>query len=342
MAYQTGAASSVGNLLVAIDSFLTGVAAPWTQNEFSGTGDIRELYLNLAANHISIDSQADRFKIYANTGYSSGSVVNAQAGVPAKVGDSSWDDVIDTAATPSAYQSGMVYSMTGPYTAHHFFYDATSGNEQFFCVVETEPGLYRHFGWGLINKEGAGGGAAGYTSGQFLTTDGITTITGSESWTSRASTIFGDEDAGTNDPSWGIRVGLDAVAEAWYDGQDFPTTGQATVYAGGEPGTSAAGGIGSNLVPPADYLAQYSNIYPGLEILPIIGRPPGSATPSTYSILGSFPMLFKTWMQFKDPGSVEDIGGDDYMFFPVGRKSSSTTGPRPNSYFAGIAYNRDI
>lgn len=342
MPYQTGAASSPANLISSLDSFLT--ANGWTRNKLAGSAPAVEYYWQIGDFYIAAETIAGAIKFWISTGFDGAQAINNQPGAPAGGGLSWVNPIAQTPPSDDYVSSGNMYEMTGPYTSHHFFLDSTAGAEQLFCVVETSPAQYRHFGFGRINKNGSGGGTDGYTGGQFLATDGKAQFTGSQSASEHPPALFGST-IGSNRPTWIIRVGLDGTAEQWYDTSQLPSgSNAANVEGASNPGATGTDPLGSSLIPFQEQAmsASYSGITPALDIFPLIGRPAGSTTPSAMSILGTFPVVSLIWMEFIDPGEVITIGANDYLAFPVGIKSESSFSTAPNSWLYGLLYNRDI
>lgn len=136
MAYETGTATDVTDLLDKLRLFLTG--AGWTINSWSVQGSGywlsiqkgSDLFANLVSDPASGTSTHPGPYIYARgaTGYNGASAWTAQPG-----GQSA---------------STVCNKMPGPFVAYHFF----EGDDYIHVVVEVDSGRYRHLHIGIAEK----------------------------------------------------------------------------------------------------------------------------------------------------------------------------------------------
>ena len=144
MAYQTGSATDLEDLVSDLFTFLTGATAAWTQDELDTTNNYGTIHKNNV--YVSFrwdDSPGNYLAVYQSLGWTASTLPHNQ------------DDDSGQGDTTTPIGSGRGCNMlgAGPYTAYYFF---ASDSAPFYCHVVVEPssGRYRHFGFGELDKEG--------------------------------------------------------------------------------------------------------------------------------------------------------------------------------------------
>jgi hypothetical protein len=134
MAYETGNASNIDNLLQALATFAS--AQGWT---ISYNGDRTGTGAGLGT--CVIISKGGTCHTNFRTTNSSNTITTA--------GQDPYNASLTTEQQTNS-SSETTDAMTGPFQAYHFF----AGNTYFYAVVETQPGIYKHFGCGILEKYG--------------------------------------------------------------------------------------------------------------------------------------------------------------------------------------------
>jgi len=151
MAYQTGSATDQTDLINKLQIF--AVANGFVLNYYNGTNKhcslmraVDNVYVSFAWDGI------DTIAMYQALGYAGG-----YAEQPWNQSDDSGNGS-DT--IPSQIDQGRQVSRigNGAYTAYHFF--AYTNPYSIHCALEFSPGLYRHFGFGKLDKVGTWTGGA--------------------------------------------------------------------------------------------------------------------------------------------------------------------------------------
>lgn len=151
MAYQTGSAADQTDLMSKLSTFAT--ANGYTQDYYNGTN--RHLSLSRAADNLYVSfawDGVDHIQMYQALGYSG--THNEQP----------WNQLNDSGngnSDPDTYPDrGRQVSKigNGAFTAYHFF--AYTNPHNIHVVLEFSPGLYRHFGFGKVDKVGSWTGGA--------------------------------------------------------------------------------------------------------------------------------------------------------------------------------------
>lgn len=181
MAYQTGTANNVVDLLDLFRAFAEGQG--WTTNRNTLVGSGRELciskgsaYFNFRAYQnetmvVNGSSAANKYGISVNgsDGYAAGSAWDRQPGYPLRGATSGGDQ--GHAMLP------LVLAF-GPFPAFHFF---APDSKTLFCELEVVSGIFLRFGCGsldLFNPAAPGGGRFFYATGGMH----VTNSTASSAW----------------------------------------------------------------------------------------------------------------------------------------------------------------
>jgi len=183
MAYQTGSATDLGDLLSKLDTFL--VANGWTQDDFDdGASVATEGYAQWNKNSMHIGmkwvaNSPNNLSLHQALGNAgavfpgahtddSGNGYNASFGSDAQLDDERCvNDIGD-----------------GPFASYHFFENDASP-AYVHVVVQISSQVYRHFGWGEMNKFND------WTGGEYCYGHYATEITGADAVENNA-TLFCD------------------------------------------------------------------------------------------------------------------------------------------------------
>lgn len=144
MAYQTGSATGIQDLLSKLFTFATGLTTtPWTQDEFNTTNLYATMHRGSCYVSFRWDATTEEvFGIYQSLGYSGPSVT------PENHTDDSGNSAL---AAPVTTQRRVDLQTSGSLTAYHFF--AGEGSTPYIhIVIEYNSGLFRHFGFGNLIK----------------------------------------------------------------------------------------------------------------------------------------------------------------------------------------------
>jgi hypothetical protein len=145
MAYSTGSATSQADLMSQLATF--AVAQGWTQDILSTTN--RWLALNNGSVYVQFRwDLTNAIAVFQSLGFT---------GTGTAPGNQTGDSGVGAVDASAPYDAAIttqrrVQVGNGPYVSHHFFTDGTT--KYIHCVLEYSSGLYRHFGFGTIDKKG--------------------------------------------------------------------------------------------------------------------------------------------------------------------------------------------
>jgi hypothetical protein len=151
MAYETGTASDQTDLMTKLSTFAQ--ANGYTEDYFSSGN--RHLSLSRVVDSVYVSfgwDAVDYIQMYQALGYSGGS-----AETPWLQADDSGNGNDNPAVYPDRGRQVSEIG-NGAFTAYHFF--AHTNPHCIYVVLEFSPGLYRHFGFGKIDKVGTWAGGA--------------------------------------------------------------------------------------------------------------------------------------------------------------------------------------
>ena len=146
--YQTGIATSRADLMSKLHTFST--TNGWTNDEYNGTAKRMSLHKANCYVHFWWDdtntAREESIGLFQSLGYTGGNVPHAHP-------DDAGGWVTAPYETYQDYKRKKIsYIGDGPFTAYHFF--AYTDIDCIHCVLELTPGVYRHFGFGTIDKFG--------------------------------------------------------------------------------------------------------------------------------------------------------------------------------------------
>lgn len=147
MAYQTGVSSSIADLMSQLVTF--AVANGWTNSGSwtSGAKNIQSLKIG-SSDYINFEYDATTLLLNTSVSITSSGLISAQ-GSPAS-------------------SNLAILPISGPHVGYHFFTDGKS----FHCVVEVVTGVFTHFNFGMIEKNGI------WTGGTYVTGTNTSTNSG--------------------------------------------------------------------------------------------------------------------------------------------------------------------
>lgn len=149
MAYETGAASDLEDLISKVDTFM--VANGWTQDQLDTGANQAAWSKNSVFVSVAWATTAStgEMSIHQATGYSGGNRPGTHTG------DSG--NGYNTGASPTEVniltERGVQGIGNGPFPSYHIF-EQDSGPAHVYVVVEISSEIFRHFGWGEADKTG--------------------------------------------------------------------------------------------------------------------------------------------------------------------------------------------
>lgn len=326
MAYQTGSASDLADLLSDLMTF--AVANGWTQDQLDTGGGSFALHKNsIYASGRWDTTSVDNVSLHQALGYSGGSEPGAHT-------DDSGNGYNSTSAHTNTLLDNerCIYAIgDGPFPSYHFF-EQDADPAYLHVVVEIETGVFRHFGFGELSKLGDWTGGE-YVYGHYrensqspihpqrsLLLDGL--FVDSVSSARRAATLHMEGLAGMGGSSkWGQIWGNTGVTPPDDSGSNAKVQVQGGYRAGPVArglGIIAAGAV-SGLVAMYPVLLLYRN---GTSVYP----------------LGWMPDVRGVNIANFAPGDEITISSDTWIFFPQGQKTASAVAER--TYNSGIAYKK--
>jgi len=344
MAYETGSATDHTDLMSKLNTF--AAANGFTTEYHNGTN--RHLSLSRSANNIYVSFHWDNVNtiaMYQALGYSGGS-----AETPWLQANDSGNGSSDL---PTNIDRGRQVSRTGagPFTAYHFF--AHTSPYVIYIVLEFSPGLYRHFGFGYINKTGTWTGGA-WCAGHLWHWGGSSPFNVYDTPDSTAHTVLMDNLLyqeqtyyGTNNNDAGGTLHVEGLflqdsASKWgHAVSRLLSDSEVRLDRAGNPRVRIGGGCRGG---PA--LAQFGRFLPDLAngFIPIIpmelfyydGRGTGD---HGWYLLGVMPHVGHIHLHGIDAAQALTVGSDTWMAFPMVRKSN-IGGDNQESRNAGIIYKK--
>lgn len=327
MAFQTGGATDIEDLVSKFFTFATGLSTtPWTQDELNLTVNYGTLHLGNCYVSFRWDATAETdLAIYQSLGWTVSTLPHNQ------------DDDSGEGDTTIPIDSGrrVNFLSTGPFTTYYFF--AGEGSTPYIHIaVEVDTGRYRHFGFGNLIKFG------GWTGGEYAYAHFWNPI---------------DED---NPLYTGHNFGLDNIPvansmAATLHIEDMPdqtvdekwalfkngTTPAGTDRAGEDRMVVLGGSRGGFWTYYLGWLEYSSpNAYKPLIPIPVIYLDKNAA-PDTWRWLGEWPDVMYVNMHAFTPAQEITVGTDTWTVFPWVRKQHLEVGTE-ESWNMGIAYKKIV
>lgn len=325
MAYETGVPSSIEDLVDKLFTFLTGATAAWVQDELDLTNNYGTIHKGDCFVSFRWDA-TNNLAHYQSLGWTTSLLPHQH---PDNSGNGDTTLPIDSGRMTN-------FTAAGPYVAYHFF---ASDDAPYYChvVVEVSSGVYRHFGFGAIDKIGdwVGGeyhyGHYWYQLGTYIDdptasqhTFGLDARYG-ESVLAATMHLEGVGSMGASQ-KWGV------FSSGASPGQD--TAGQARALLIGGPRCSLWGALLAWM--PVAQLGLYKSLLP----VPVLYRDP-STTPHTWILLGHQRDVSIVNMKNVSPGAEITVAGDTWVVFPWTRKQFLAADTE-ESWNAGIAYKKVV
>lgn len=334
MAYETGVPSSQDDLISKLATFI--VANGWTQDLLDTTDD--EAAFHKGDCYVQF-WWADSETVYPHS-----------IGMYQSLGYTGGNDIYNHPDNAGGYTTGyqdyqrtsITYIGDGPYTAYHFFLGTSP--DVFYCVLEYAAGIYRHFGFGNIDKIGD------WTGGEFVAghgwhydskdnpnhpnhsvlLDGGHVSTSSEEGR-RAATIHIEGMPNQDGSSkWGLVGGSTSSS---YPGTDRAGEDRVIVTGGcrKSPHLTMMGWVRGDKLSGLIPLIPIPLFYLDLTVTPNIPLYP----------LGFMPDVFHIQMAAFDAGDEITIGSDTFKIFPMVRKRYENDNEE-ESWNAGLAYKKVV
>ncbi len=316
MAYQTGSSTtSIVDLLNTLFTFAT--ANGWTQNQAPAAVSPFHGGINRGTTYVQFADGADstNMSMFISTGWDASAAGN-------QPGDSGAEM--------------RVTQIDGPHENYWFFEQDT----YIHVVVEYDAGLFRHFGFGQINKVGTWTGgdyAYGHEWSQGSNSDDI--------GSAFHYTAFDGTGPVNTSRSWTMRVSGADIA-------DYASESPTRVWGfGGDTNDSRNDNNGVPSIPlrstgrsrfhqEAFYSIPESQLNAFKPLIPIPIYTTIGATPDIYRLVGFVPDMRWINMTGIDPAEEISVGGNTWTCFPVTRKKRDQDNTEESANL-GIAYRRD-
>lgn len=329
MAYQTGTATGVNDLLDKLVTFIN--ANGWTQDSYAteGTGKRYHghkgtMYVNFRAFNVENAPSSGVLQDGGNVGISSISF-NAGTGYS---GASAWyNQAGATVNSSGGARSIGINAITGAIPSYHFF--AHNSGAQITVVVEYTAGKFQRFGFGTLSKYEA------FTGGEYIyaSNNGLNNSVSSPAYGFFRGTHNGSETSNMGSVYAAIKVDVDSETGWHFNPQcnygaarrSLKDLNNIWAYAAGmevQPNTTNS-------------LAVF------FPVIAYINRSTSDTTGTGVSPLGELPKVFYCCIQNFVPGQQITLGSTNYRVFPFWVKGTSVnipaTGVSGDSAFHGFA-----
>lgn len=325
MAYATGSATDIEDLVSELDTFLT--ANGFTQDQLDTGNNYASWHETGGSLYFSVrwdSSPGEDLGIYQALGF-------AGAGAPHTQTDDSGQGA--TGLPLSSFRSVNLES-SGPYTAYHFFTNASG--DYIHVAIEVDSGRFRHFGFGTLEK------ANDFTGGEYAY---------GHNWNQGTSQI---DDPRNISNYFCLDMGASAVQAGSLHVEGLPGMGGSEKWAvvfGGTPSTAGTDRAGENRVVAigtargglwthslAWIRGSVLNVYIPLIPIEVMYRDT-STSPDTAYLLGRAPDLAIVNMNNFNNGDEISVGSDTWKIFSWVKKQFLQANTE-ESWNAGIAYKK--
>lgn len=316
MAYETGTASGVNDLLTKLSTFLA--AAGWTINRDASEGSGRwlsvqkgsDLFLNFLSDPATSGTTDPGPWIHLRgaTGYNGASAFTAQPGVQ-----------------PTHTSSNK---MVGSFTAYWFF----EGDDYIHVVVEVEAGRFRHLQGGTLEK------TCTFTGGTYCMGTAL----------SYSTTTPSNPDSMSNGYPW-ASISSSSTARNYIradagDGVQWHSSYQSDTYRHAGMWREVNSQTGSEPYR-VGFLRRMLQATPSaVNGLPVLERPRALVKKANnlYALLGAPKDLRLCSIAMHAPGATITIGSDEWLVFPWTLRSTTTADlTTDKSGFYGLAYRKN-
>lgn len=296
MAYQTGSATGIDDLLDKLRLFLTSNG--WTQNLFQPDGDGYRLHLYKGAQFVNFRStQTDPPS--GTDGLDAHIWVNGSEGFD---GGAAWD------AQPNASPSSLLRDMPGALPNYWFF----ANGDCCYVVVEKSVGAFMHMAFGLLEKNGMDVAQSGaFIQACYIPPSATPDVT-------NAAVLFDAGQSSSNYPNH-IRVDVDGVNGTWVE---FSSSASLTPRA---LGPCRKKGLNEDLI-----RAQPNTFCQRTVLLPmpvLVNRPS-----NLYSIIGYPPDIAQCVINLHTPADELTLGADTWVIFPWATRGDTFGGMNAYAY----------
>lgn len=342
MAYSAGAATDLPDLFSKIETFIT--ANGWTVDEadsFQGypCWHKNSCYISFRYDGANPNAAGRSCGIYQSTGYSG---TGTKPG--AHTNDSGMGYWVAGTAQDSSIDNGRCLYRCGDGPFNYWIFEYDSGGVFYVHVVlEVRQGEYRHFGMGMLEKFGDWGGHAGgeYVYGSRM----------ESSWFSADTTVGLDGgNTGNNteavDSQGSIRVGGSYPGKELSDWAGIGSRKTKYTSSQDRAGVQRSAVLGNGRLGPITGAYGQFTGYPGFT--GVIPMSPYDlffidfiASPFRTRFLGTWKDV--RWLSIANFAAAEEvvIGSDTWVMFPQIKKGT-LGGTLGDSYYAGIAYRKDV
>jgi hypothetical protein len=318
MAYQTGSANNITELLTKLADFAKDLG--WVVDKLTD----KELYLHNTDGYWSMMLYRDnKFYTYVNTGFDKDKSADAQPGTNA-----------DASRAYRKIETATTQLHLGNYVSYDFF-----GAERYLhVVVQISAEKFRHFGVGTLDKEGEYVGGQ-YTYGTFITDNyghyqnsdhayGFSNGAAGNQAVVRADGISGD----TKTPWYFAPTGINDFREVSdaEKGKYLLSLGRASMY------------YEDRTYHPDNLLVVYSQSKFGQALIPCPHSLIAHGIDGIFRRLGILPDRYECTMRDVMPRQILSINGDKWMIIPSaqydGRNANYIEEGKNNSGLQGVAY----
>ena len=328
MAFETGSATDLQDVVSKLFTFLTGATAAWTQDELDLTNNYGTIHKSGV--YVSFrwdDSPGTDLAIYQSLSWGAANEPHQQ---PNDSGNG--DTTIPINAERRCNMLG-----SGPYTSYFFF---ASDTAPWYChaVIEPAAGRSRHFGFGELIKKGDWTGGE-YCYGHFWNQN-VSTV----DVPSSASHTFCLEAVGNSNSVAGTihaeGLPIQAGTDKWL------VTTAAGSYGTDTAGEDRFGATASSRSGLFTYylswiaLSQINSYKPMSPVLCMFINL--LTAPDTIFYLGAQPDVAIVNIKNLSPADEITIGSDTWKVFPWVRKQFDEDGVNEESWNAGIAYKKIV
>lgn len=315
MAYQTASAADVAELLDRLRLFLA--ANGWTIDRWAdnGTPARKALSVHKGDFYATFTSQADG----STTSTNPAPYVGVQGHTGYIVGGPS----VQAEVSPVVQCNGL----SGPFVAYDFFEGEGQDGPYVHVVVEVQAGQFKHFGTGVLNKEGAiATGQYTYGANWYHGYSGSTPDISNPDYASHG-VPFDSRSGGSG--VWGyIRADADGASPNWLTGRQGAGNLAAGWSANATASGSSTGTIGGLSRSSPSVMTGRTHLWPMWAM---------AARPSNYYSPVGYPADFRfVRLDYLNPREVITLGTDQWRVFPVIRKNGLNAEPNSGTY--GYAY----
>ena len=341
MTFETGTALDLEDLLTKLDTFADTTHGGWTGG-YATNPQTTDGWFELHKGNLSVSmkyptgSTPEHMSMHQATGF-----VGTGTAPGAHTADSG--NGYNTSTTGHSNSNLLTERCVrdignGPFASYHFFADDTSPKDYIHCAVQAQSGMYRHFGFGTLNKFGDNWVGGEYVFGQYHDTgtssattdadhvfflDGLSAVS---SGRRRAATVR----IASGLPNQGAGVwGVSHAASASGGGLLTDTAGndRLQIHGGARAGMEARGygfvsGSGSSGVIPMYSIGAYY-------------RDPNN---KRVYLLGYMDDVRIVNIRNFQPGQEVVIGSDTWVIFPMSIRTVANVANR--SQYMGVAYKK--